>query len=169
MTKSSYLFWRGQFVKYPVLKYVAEFFGIYTALLFIALGIVLLINPHTRSVAIVALVAFVIAKFLVSDLLALVVDRPRPYQEYDFKPVIFSKLFSLKSNKARSFPSGHVISIVSISVVLLSYDLKLGLIGLGVAILTGISRVLLGFHYPTDVIAGFLLGILVGYLTLSIL
>ena len=66
-----------------------------------------------------------------------------------------------------SFPSGHAFGTVLLYGLLADLGLKhlhhpanfiAGFILAGMIILTGISRVYLGSHYPSDVIAGWLLG-----------
>ncbi|HEY7718881.1 MAG TPA: phosphatase PAP2 family protein [Pedococcus sp.] len=67
-----------------------------------------------------------------------------------------------------SFPSGHALNsavFASVMVVLLwpllsrtARRVAVGLAGAGV-LLVGLDRVLLGVHYPSDVLAGFLLGL----------
>jgi membrane-associated phospholipid phosphatase len=84
------------------------------------------------------------------------VDRPRPDFIYDF------------AANSPSFPSGHAASAVSIY-LLLAYVLARDLKSEGfrfdivywfavVALLVGLSRIVIGVHYPSDVAAGFLLG-----------
>jgi len=166
--KTFYLFWQKQLHRSQLFRFLTIFFAIYAALFFIVLGIVFLAVPETRAVAVVALLAFLISKFLVCDFLALIIHHPRPYQALNFTPVIFSRIFSLKTKVARSFPSGHVMSIAAISTVLFAYDVSLGIAGFIIAAFAGAARVIMGYHYPVDVIVGFILGVLVGLLTLLI-
>ncbi|MCQ6280460.1 phosphatase PAP2 family protein [Bacillus sp. EB600] len=63
-----------------------------------------------------------------------------------------------------SFPSGHTTAFFSVIIpfVLLIPNLAIVLIPLGICV--AISRIYLGLHYPSDVIAGGILGSLVGFL-----
>lgn len=58
-----------------------------------------------------------------------------------------------------SFPSGHTLHAVSFSMVAAYYYPSLGLILTPFAVLVALSRVVLGLHYPTDVLIGALIGI----------
>lgn len=60
-----------------------------------------------------------------------------------------------------SFPSGHTLHAVSFSVVAIHYYPELGLLLLPMTGLIAVSRVILGLHFPTDVVAGALLGNLI--------
>jgi len=67
-----------------------------------------------------------------------------------------------------SFPSGHTLHATSLSIVLL-YDLPaLYWLVVPFAVLVALSRMILGLHYPTDVIAGALLGSALATAVLSI-
>jgi undecaprenyl-diphosphatase len=57
-----------------------------------------------------------------------------------------------------SFPSGHTLHAVSFAVLGSHHLPELALPLAGFAALVGLSRVVLGLHYPTDVAAGALLG-----------
>ena len=63
-----------------------------------------------------------------------------------------------------SFPSGHTASAFSFATAITSETPWLALPLFGVATLVGYSRVHAGVHYPSDVIAGSVLGLSVGTL-----
>lgn len=59
-----------------------------------------------------------------------------------------------------AFPSGHASRIFAVAAILaLTFKWGVRLGSFGVAILTGLSRVYLGVHWPTDVFGGALLGV----------
>ncbi len=62
---------------------------------------------------------------------------------------------------AYSFPSGHTLHAVSFAITVDAYYPELAVITFPFAILVTLSRLVLGLHYPTDVLAGALLGALV--------
>ncbi|HEV3009262.1 MAG TPA: phosphatase PAP2 family protein, partial [Burkholderiales bacterium] len=60
-----------------------------------------------------------------------------------------------------SFPSGHTLHAIAFSLVACSYYPGLWIILWPFALVTAVSRVALGLHYPSDVIAGGALGALI--------
>jgi undecaprenyl-diphosphatase len=67
-----------------------------------------------------------------------------------------------------SFPSGHTLHAIAFSLVACSYYPELSLLLWPFAFVTAVSRVALGLHYPSDVIAGAALGALIAGASFSI-
>jgi undecaprenyl-diphosphatase len=61
-----------------------------------------------------------------------------------------------------SFPSGHTLHAVSFTLIVCSSLPVMALLLVPAAVVIALSRVVLGLHYPTDVLAGALLGASIG-------
>ena len=81
-------------------------------------------------------------------------DSPRPYEVYGLEPLI------PKETHGKSFPSRHVYSICVIGTSFLYLDPPLGAVLLALGVLLGAARVASGVHFPKDVLAGALTGVL---------
>lgn len=92
--------------------------------------------------------------------------RLRPYMVHDqvmcFKPVHEGDLYD-PLLQGYSFPSGHTSNSSTMYFSLPMYGKKKWLViaGILLPLVIGLSRVCLGVHYPTDVMAGWLLGAVV--------
>ena len=95
---------------------------------------------------------------LISNGLKHLVGRPRPKfvhsGEWHFAPSWESGL--------DSFPSGHTAATFAVATVLAKRFPVLAPIWLSIAVFVGISRILRGAHFPTDIFAGAILGLLSG-------
>jgi membrane-associated phospholipid phosphatase len=84
------------------------------------------------------------------------VNAPRPYEVYDYTPLI------QKDTKGNSFPSRHVFSAFVIAMGGLYVNALIGGILLFLGTMIAICRVLGGVHFPKDVLVGALAGVLSG-------
>lgn len=98
------------------------------------------------------------AVFLSVTLFRKIFDRQRPYEKYDFKPIVN------KDKNGQSFPSRHAASEFIIAMAFLYVSPVLGIVLLFVGAVMCISRVLCGVHFIKDVFVGAALSILVGYI-----
>lgn len=74
-----------------------------------------------------------------------------------------------------SFPSAHSAGSMAFAVALSAVSLQLGSVGvmltiffLVLAVLIGLSRIMVGVHYLSDVLVGFLFGMIVSGMFLSV-
>jgi undecaprenyl-diphosphatase len=88
--------------------------------------------------------------------------RPRPYQS------LAHVAAGAPSLDAFSFPSGHTLHAVAFTVIALEYWPGLAPLLVPFTLATAASRVVLGLHYPSDVLAGAFLGALIATLSLVI-
>lgn len=65
-----------------------------------------------------------------------------------------------------SFPSGHTMNAVNFAVLFSVFYPPLFWLVVPFALLVALSRVILGMHYPTDVLVGAVLGLLISNLSL---
>ncbi|MDP3953387.1 MAG: phosphatase PAP2 family protein [bacterium] len=96
-------------------------------------------------------ISFVLSRGVITNIIATLLQSPRPFVALDVQSLIYHADVS-------SFPSGHMASIVPIVLTLLVINRKAGWWGLLAAVLIGISRVVVGVHWPSDILGGFLIG-----------
>lgn len=133
-------------------------FWIIVALLFI-------IFNKTRktgfSMGAALLIGLIIGNLILKNAFA----RIRPY---DLNTVIQSELL-VPVLSDFSFPSGHTLASFEAATVLLIRDKRFGIPAMVLAVLVALSRLYLYVHYPTDVLAGAVLGIGIAFLACFII
>lgn len=84
----------------------------------------------------------------------------RPFVAEGFVPLVNVSLGVYYA----SFPSGHTAFLAALGIAIAFSEKPLGILILILGVLVGISRVAVGVHYPSDILAGFILGIAVASL-----
>ena len=104
---------------------------------------------------------------IAGDLLKEVLDRPRPFIEYA------GQITAISHTKTPAFPSGHATKSMALALPFVIFvtderwwnRLVKGLV-LSAALAVGYARIVLGAHYPSDVLAGF--GVAIAALPLAV-
>ena len=103
--------------------------------------------------------------------LKIIIDRPRPYETY-------SSIIAFSDAMGQSMPSNHSFCVVVIAFFVCFFLLKMldhkwakvlciFIMSL-IVVMVGISRMYLGVHYLSDVVAGYILGVLFSLASLNI-
>jgi undecaprenyl-diphosphatase len=121
----------------------------------LAIALVLAVIWRRPSIFVTVLVADLAADLL-AELGKVIVQRHRPF-EHQLGP----------ASSTHSFPSGHTATSFACATVLSSIAPRWRVPFFVLAALIGFSRVYNAMHYPTDVLAGAVLGVLTALLLLA--
>ena len=101
--------------------------------------------------------------FVAVSVFRVIINMPRPYEVGNIARLDSSK------KRGKSFPSRHVFSSFVIATVLVPWNvwISVGLFVIGS--LMAVIRVIIGRHFPRDVIAGAIIGIVSGVIGLLII
>lgn len=106
--------------------------------------------------------AFWLAKLALAIVLVTIIDQLINTLYPTDRPFIVNGVESLISHEAdSSFPSTHAAHAASLATFIFSLRRSWGVVAFLVAVLVGAGRVLVGLHFPVDVVAGFAIGVVV--------
>lgn len=120
--------------------------------IWILLAVVLLCIPKTRRVGLTVGLALAMGYLVGNIALKNLVARVRPYDVAGVE-ILVNRLSDF------SFPSGHTLCSFEAAVAVWLYHRKWGAVALVFATVMAFSRLYLFVHYPTDVLAGAVLGV----------
>ena len=124
----------------------------------ILVSLVFLFFRKTRRTGLMMGAALTLGFVIVNLTVKPLVGRVRPYDLNNAVELIVAALNDY------SFPSGHTLACTECATVLMIRDKRFGIPALILAVLVALSRLYLYVHYPTDVLAGAVLGVLFGFL-----
>jgi undecaprenyl-diphosphatase len=99
---------------------------------------------------------------LVNRVIAGAWHRDRPYETHHV-----ARIFGPRKADA-SFPSDHATAAIAIATAVLLIDVRAGLIFATLAVLIAIGRVVVGEHYPGDVLTSALIGVTAAFVVVRL-
>jgi undecaprenyl-diphosphatase len=111
-----------------------------------------------RIIGILLVPMIVIGDQLCSQVLKGIVLRPRPCHTVDGLPVIDHVRLLVPCGSGYSFPSSHAFNNFAFATYLTAHFRKRWWVWFSYAFLIGLSRVVVGVHFPSDVLGGAILG-----------
>lgn len=132
-------------------------------IVWIVIAVPLIVINRYRVIGKLIILSLIISTIIGEGIVKHIVKRARPCNNIDNTNLLISK------PKSYSFPSGHTLSSFTVAEILSMYFVQFKFIFIAIALLIALSRLYLYVHYPTDVIAGIVIGLLCGRLIFMIL
>ena len=129
--------------------------------IWIVAAIIMLLFAKTRRSGIATATALIMGLIIGNLLLKPIVGRIRPYELTGY-PIIVPPLGDY------SFPSGHTLASFEAAGAMMFTNKRIGIPALVLAFIIAFSRLYLYVHYPTDVLAGIVLGMLFAYISVKL-
>lgn len=118
-------------------------------------------KSQDKKAAILAFLGLIFA-FILVKLIRVFYFEPRPFVTFPINPLV-------KHEADTAFPSVHTTIISTIALAYTYYKSKLGLFFLLSLLWIGFARILVGVHYPLDILGGILVGFLSIFSTTTLL
>ncbi len=149
----------------PVFDGIVVFLASYLPYLLIVLFLALVVfSQYSKlekwELLLVVGISGVIARFGVTELIRFFYHRPRPF--------LTLPVHQLLPESSWSFPSGHATFFFAMATAVYLYNKKWGIAFFIATILITMSRVIAGIHYPSDIVGGAAIGIIIAYATFYI-
>lgn len=130
-------------------------------IIFIAAALLFLCFKKTRKLGVMTLIAMALGYLCANLIIKNLVRRPRPYAVGDADYNSWWDLTGKLTDSEYSFPSGHATCSAAFAVCFIwHYGFKKSWGMIFVPLLYGLTRLYFVVHYPTDILAGLLIGTL---------
>ena len=149
-----------------ILDYIMLFFTYLgeEGIIWIIFGVIMMILPKYRKHGVKMALALLVMLCINNIILKPVIARPRPFVN---DPSILEQMI-IHAPSSFSFPSGHTASSFAGACILAHANKKAAFWAYPLAILIAFSRAYLQVHYPSDIIAGALLGTVYAFIAILI-
>jgi len=131
--------------------FLAQYLGYGVILAALVLGFSLPTLKRKLTFFFFTILSLIVARGLLSELIRFFYFRPRPFFALQFSPLI-------NHDPTASFPSGHAAFYFALAFATLAFNKRVGWGMVGAALLIGLGRVIVGIHWPSDILGGALIG-----------
>lgn len=128
-------------------------------LMFFGLIVLWVVDGKIKKKIVIHAVSSALIAWIVTEVIKNFVPTIRPFHLNGFDPLTLTVPYD------GSFPSTHTAAAFAMAVSIFSHDKKVGLLYLIMAGLVGVARIVANVHYPTDIIAGAIVGLIAFKLT----
>ncbi len=128
----------------------------------IIVAVVLTCIPKYRKAGLTMGLALIFCLLIGNMTLKPLIARPRPYSYFPEMTLLIAPLSDF------SFPSGHTFASFASATALYLHHKRLGIAAYILAAVIAFTRLYLYVHFPSDVLAGLLLGIVSGWVAYHI-
>lgn len=149
----------AQLREFPLLDIVMPFFSRLgdAGIIWIVTGVALLCTRRYRKTGVALLLGLLAGVLVGNVVLKNLIARPRPCW-------LQPEMLHLAANPTDySFPSGHTLSSSVAATVLTKGERRFGWAAIPLAALIAFSRMYLFVHFPGDILAGAVLGVVIGW------
>jgi len=151
----------------PVGDAIIRLLGVYILWALLALFLILVFKEEgERRKAYLLGFAFLlalVARGIITEIIRFFVKHPRPFTVLDI-PHLSGNITS------PSFPSGHAVLLAAlVCVIAMMAHKRWTIVAIISALISGLARVAMGIHWVSDILAGFLLALIVFFILYRIL
>ncbi len=101
-----------------------------------------------------AAIVLILSRGLITEIIKFFYYSPRPFETMHFQ--------SLIPESGSSMPSGHAAFFFALATIIYFYNKRWGIWYFIISILVSLARIFVGVHWPFDIVAGAVVGILSG-------
>jgi undecaprenyl-diphosphatase len=109
-----------------------------------------------------AILPVILSRGIITEAIRFFYERPRPFLFFDIQPLI-------DHASTGSFPSGHAAAFFALALAVFYLNRQWGRRFLALVLLMGLARIFVGVHWPLDILAGAIIGLLSAFLIKQIL
>lgn len=137
--------------------FFARYFPYVLVLLFVALAFLAMRQRKTyaRALTLVPIFSALLARLVITNGIRFFYHRPRPFEALD--------VYQLIPESGGSFPSGHAAFFFALAAAIWFYDKRWGWVFFASTVLMCVARIVVGVHYFSDIVGGFMVGIVAAY------
>ncbi len=139
--------------------FIIVFFASYLAYILPVIFIFLVLRsvhmPKEKISLILVVFLSAAVSLSITELVRFFYHRPRPF--------LARGIHSLFTDASYSFPSAHASFFFAFAFSIYLYNKKWGIWFIVATVFMTVGRIIAGVHYPSDIFAGFILGIIVAY------